>query len=104
MLQLLVAHVRRDAGKLADADRPKVIALLPADAPPPRVAVAVRDPRARALETLDQARRVVDGGKLEEEMHMVAHDPDLHDSRTVPFRFGEQERTEEVRDPFIDER
>ena len=35
---------------------------------------------------------------------MVAHDPDLHDSRTVPFRFGEQERTEEVRDPFIDER
>ena len=77
MLELLIPHVGCDAGKLADADRAKVVALFPPETSPPRVAVAVRDPRARALEALDQPRRVVDGRQLEQEMDVIAHDPDL---------------------------
>jgi len=68
------------------------------------VAVAVGEPRARALETLDQPRRVVDKGKRDEQMYMVTHDPHLHDARTVPFRLGEEEGTEELGDSFVDER
>ena len=68
------------------------------------MAVAVREPRASTLESLDQPRRVVDRGKREEQMHVVTHDPDLHDPRTVPFRLGEEEGTEELGDPIVDER
>ena len=35
---------------------------------------------------------------------MVTHDPELNDARPVPFRLGEQKRTEEVRDLFVDQR
>jgi len=35
---------------------------------------------------------------------VVTHDPDLHDSRAVPFRLGEEERTEEVGNLLVDKR
>jgi len=104
VLQLLIANVRRDAWKLADPHRTEVVALVPAEAAPPRVAIAIRDPRARALEALDESRRVVDGRQLYQQMHVVAHDPHLDDPRAVPLGLGEQEWTEEISDGLIDER
>src|SRR5438270_5923489 len=104
MLQLLVANVSRDPGKLPDADRSKIVALLPAEAPPPRVAIAVGDACTGALQALDEARCVVDGGQREQQMNMIAHDPHLHDARAVPLRLGEKEWAEKAGEDFIDQR
>ena len=68
------------------------------------MAVAVGESRARPFETLDQPGRVVDGRKLEEQVDVVTHDPDLNDARAVPFRLREQERTEEVGNLLVDKR
>jgi hypothetical protein len=92
VLHFLVANVCRDTRQLADPHRPKVVALFPAKSSAGGVAVAVRESRARPLETLDQAGRVVDGRKLEQQVYVVTYDPDLNDSGAVPFRLGEQDK------------
>src|SRR5205823_12090791 len=83
-------NVSRDAGKVPNTDRSEIVALLPAEAPPPRVAVAVGDSRTRALQALDEPRCVIHGRQLEEQMDMIAHDSHLDDARAVPLRLGEE--------------
>ena len=96
MLQLLIANVGRDLGKLSESHRAKVVALIPTQTFMGGMAVAVGETRAGTLETLNQTRGVIDRWELEEEVDVIAHDPDLDDSGAMAFGLGEEERPEKV--------
>jgi hypothetical protein len=67
------------------------------------VTVSVRDACACALESLNEPGRIVDGGQLDEQMDMVADDPDFDHAGAMALRFGEEERPQEVGDGLVNQ-
>src|ERR1043165_5854379 len=54
----LIPDVRHRAIQVAHAERPKIVAGRPPQPRPRHVAVAIGDPRARALQSLNEARQI----------------------------------------------
>ena len=100
----LLAHVLRNPPQLPSPHGTQIVARRPAQRLVAREPIAVRKARAGAFEALDEPRDVVRGGKLEQEVDVIAHDADLDDTCTVPLGLGEEKATKEFGDLGIDQR
>jgi len=103
VFQLLMPHVIRDLRQLLESYRSQVIARVPSQRLVARMAVAVGESRACALEPLDESWNVECGRELEQQMDVIRDDSDLDHPRVVAFDLGEEKRREEVGHWLIDQ-
>src|SRR3989442_6257788 len=74
----LCPHVLNRPPQVSDAERAEVVAFSPPQPSARHHAVAVSDARTRTLQSLNESRDVHVGRELENHVHMVAHDPEIH--------------------------
>lgn len=87
MVLRLRGDVAPRARKLANTHRAQVISIRPSQASPRRQPVAIREPRARAFETLHQPRDVDHRWQLHNRMNVIRYDPQLQNAGAMPRCF-----------------
>jgi len=76
-------HVSNGALQVSHTQRPQVVAVRPPQWGAGHHAVAVRYARARTLQPLNEPCNVDVGRELENQVHVVSHDPELDLSGSV---------------------
>src|SRR5437867_2726654 len=104
MVTCLIPHVSDRAWEVSNSQGSKVITRRPLEPRPWHVAVPVGDAGARALQSLDEAGEIRTRGKLNDQMNVVAHNPDLHNSSRMASSNYRKRATEKGRQLRVDER
>ncbi len=79
-------HVLNRPPQVSDAERAEVVAVSPPQPGAWHHAVAVSDARTRTLQSLNESRDVHVGRELENQVHMVTHDPEIDYASSVTAR------------------
>src|SRR6266542_2146488 len=104
MATRLIPDIRNRAWEVSNSQGSKVITRRPLEPRPWHVAVPVGDAGARALQSLDEAGEIRTRGKLNDQMNVVAHNPDLHNSSRMASSNYRKRATEKGRQLRVDER